>query len=694
MNRLLHLLQHIVFVAFAVLFVNVVLFNRVPFETVKDGRYLSYISGRDTDKVFEESETFNEMFGLSIADIIDYCGILDRMNSGSKEHKNSGDTLSSSYSFDGQKNISYYNELYGKSDGNILFYAIEKYNNTVSRQTNLNDRSMSDADLKKKILEQCNKYVYIDASNGIFETNTLINEKTLYTLFRQSSYEYPIDTVFMAGIRKNINDTDNYFEAQNAFYSYTQFYYLKSVLLVVLAIAYIFLLIIISAGEGQSVNKETGEKYIKTYQSDKIPFEIRGAIIALILIPAMLFFSTSSGRLLIRNSFLDIYVRNPLHHLGIVALLALMISLIIEFFYYGFVRRVKARIWWNTSILHIIFKKLGEIWNAIYLNLPVFLKTVLPYGAFVLINLLFMYIDEDVIIFLLIADAFVGYLLFRDLKERYDIISVIDKICAGDIKAKADENMVHGENTVLANAVNRIGKSVNDAVNVSLKDEKMKTDLITNVSHDLKTPLTSMITYVDLLKKENIDNEKAVNYINILDEKSQRLKQLTDDLVEASKISSGNIVFNYEKIGVKALIDQINAEFIDKLSINNLTTVINAPESELYISADPRSIFRVFENLMSNINKYALSGTRVYLDVNEVNKSVLIQLKNISANPLNISTDELLERFVRGDESRTTEGSGLGLSIAKNLTEAMGGRFGIALDGDLFKVTLSFDKMA
>ena len=218
-----------------------------------------------------------------------------------------------------------------------------------------------------------------------------------------------------------------------------------------------------------------------------------------------------------------------------------------------------------------------------------------------------------------------------------------------------------------------------------LKNERQKTELITNVSHDIKTPLTSIINYVDLLKQDGIDSEKSKEYLSILDNKSQRLKKLTEDLVEASKASSGNVRLKIEKINVKELIKQSLGEFEDKFNDKKLIIEENYPSKTVYINADNRYIYRVIENLFGNIAKYALDSTRVYIDVSCENKKLSISIKNISK-------DKLIQRFVRGDKSRTTEGSGLGLSISQSLTELQKGVFKIKIDGDLFKVNLSFDE--
>lgn len=243
----------------------------------------------------------------------------------------------------------------------------------------------------------------------------------------------------------------------------------------------------------------------------------------------------------------------------------------------------------------------------------------------------------------------------------------------------------------MANDMNNVREGMRNAIQEQMKSERLKTDLITNVSHDIKTPLTSIINYVDILKREDIQDEKIRGYIDILDRKSQRLKHLTEDLVEASKISSGNIQLNIEEINLKQLLKQTNGEFEEKFQNKDLTLVCTLPENQMLIRADGRRMWRVIENLYNNAAKYAMPHTRVYVDGTFKGGKVVVSIKNISEYPLNFSAEELMERFVRGDVSRSTEGSGLGLEIARNLTLMQNGTFDIYLDGDLFKVTITFD---
>ena len=239
-------------------------------------------------------------------------------------------------------------------------------------------------------------------------------------------------------------------------------------------------------------------------------------------------------------------------------------------------------------------------------------------------------------------------------------------------------------------SINKIGDGLDRAVEESVKNERLKTDLITNVSHDIKTPLTSIINYVDLLKREDFEDPKIRNYLQVLEEKAYRLKTLTEDVVEASKVSSGNISLEMMNLNLVELVNQTSAEFEEKFEARNLKMIMNLPTEPATIYADGRRMWRVLANVFNNAAKYAMQGTRVYADLEKKDGMACFSLKNISARPLNIPASELTERFIRGDVSRSTEGSGLGLSIAQSLTEMQGGTFELYLDGDLFKVTIKF----
>ena len=293
----------------------------------------------------------------------------------------------------------------------------------------------------------------------------------------------------------------------------------------------------------------------------------------------------------------------------------------------------------------------------------------------------------------LILIAFWGWVYYKLLqynKKIQKINEALRNIYEGNPNVKLNEEELEGTLKIMAKYINDIAGGFTNAIEQSLKSERLKTELITNVSHDIKTPLTSIINYVDLLKKQEINNAQIEQYIAVLDKKSQRLKKLIEDLVEASKVSSGNVKLNIETINLKELLNQTIGEFEDKLEKKNLKIEMDLPNENVLIKADNRYLYRVIENVFSNVSKYALEGSRVYINLHKDGNDVNLEIKNISKDKLNISAEELMQRFVRGDKSRYTEGSGLGLSIAESLTELQGGKFKIDIDGDLFKVELKW----
>lgn len=262
-------------------------------------------------------------------------------------------------------------------------------------------------------------------------------------------------------------------------------------------------------------------------------------------------------------------------------------------------------------------------------------------------------------------------------------------IAAGNLNHQIETAHLPADLKGHAEALNNISGGLTTAVNEQMKSERFKAELITNVSHDLKTPLTSIINYVNLLKTTDQTDPRAQTYIEVLDRKSLRLKKLTEDLVEASKASTGVLAVNREKIGMAQLLDQALGEYEEKLEEKRLAVVRTVPEGESYVYADGRHLWRVIDNLLSNCAKYALEGTRVYIELVRGKGTVSLSVKNISREALNVPPERLMERFVRGEESRSTEGSGLGLSIARSLTELQGGTFELAVDGDLFKAVVT-----
>ena len=349
----------------------------------------------------------------------------------------------------------------------------------------------------------------------------------------------------------------------------------------------------------------------------------------------------------------------------------------------------------TNSLIAIGYRRLSGVCKYAYETRKITGRMVLVFclfGAANLICLLLSFVGIGIILFILLWACTLIFLI-KECVQRQKVKEGIHEIAGGNLEYQIDLDALKGSNLEMAKDMNNVREGMRNAIEEQMKSERLKTDLITNVSHDIKTPLTSIINYVDILKREHIQDEKIQNYIEILDRKSQRLKHLTEDLVEASKISSGNIELHMEEINLKQLLKQTNGEFEEKFEKKNLTLVCMLPENQMLIRADGRRMWRVIENLYNNAAKYSMPGTRVYVDGQFKNGKVIMTIKNTSEFPLNFSADELMERFVRGDVSRNTEGSGLGLEIARNLTLMQNGTFDVYLDGDLFKVTISFDAL-
>ena len=369
--------------------------------------------------------------------------------------------------------------------------------------------------------------------------------------------------------------------------------------------------------------------------------------------------------------------------------------------YLSLVRRIKAGTLWKNSLIRKVLKwigkcsgKLADFARAFSRNTAEKIKVLLVGGAFLFLQFLIIgcgFTGAGVfLIILLIVDAAAVIFIIRKADGLDLIMDGLKKISDGELQYKIKTDTLTGKQKVMAEYINNIGGGLDAAVENSLKKERMQTELITNVSHDLKTPLTSIINYVDLMKRENPTDPKIQEYLRILDEKSQRLKVLTEDVVEASKASTGNIKLEMNDIDFVEMVQQVIGEFEEKFKEKNLTMMVHFTDEPSIIYADGQRMWRVLENVFGNVVKYAMEGTRVYAEISNRNKKVTFSLKNISAQPLNISADELTERFIRGDVARNTEGSGLGLSIAKSLTELQGGEFKLYLDGDLFKVMITF----
>lgn len=511
-----------------------------------------------------------------------------------------------------------------------------------------------------------NNYTYITTRIQDFEIYTSYKEELVETVSNKN--------LFYITLLDNIDKYEEYMN--NAI----------PVCAVLLSITVLYLII--------SIGRTKGRKNVDLNDFDKLFIEIVVAVGAgiavgvIILLSELLFYFDNLGYQFLWSCLVTGY---------------LVLYTVIAATGTTIIKRIKAKTLIRDSIIGRLLKWIFKLLKALCIKIKNGFNKIIESWSISKLLIIYTTIYVAVMIMLIvmldgigvILDVIITFYLLYKLIERISCLERIEKHLKRMYEGNYSEKLVardftkEFQKTVIH--INDISNGFERAIQKGIKSEKLKTELITNVSHDIKTPLTSIINYVDLLKKENIRDEKVKEYIEVLDNKSQRLKKLTEDLVEASKASSGNVKLDMRKIKLTELIKQSIGEFEDKFESKNLEIVANYPKQDVYILADNRYLYRVIENLFGNISKYALDKSRVYIDIIKEEKSVIVTIKNISKDSLNISPDELMQRFVRGDKSRTTEGSGLGLSISKSLTELQKGKFDLEVDGDLFKVRLEFN---
>lgn len=383
--------------------------------------------------------------------------------------------------------------------------------------------------------------------------------------------------------------------------------------------------------------------------------------------------------------------------LFVTAVATLCMGWLLLLFLLSFSVRVKLGKWWRHTLCYQLFRKIGQFGRMIWENIGFLWKVILVMlvlAFFEGIGVL-MFFNSDIALLLWLLEKLVLYpLVLWYCVQLNQLKNGTEKIAGGEPGYQISTKRMTGIFKEQGEQINHISDGMTHAIEERMKSERFKTELITNVSHDIKTPLTSIINYVDLLEKEDLHNETAQEYLEVLERQSSRLKKLIEDLIEASKASTGNLPVHLERLEAGIFMTQTVGEFEEKTKAAGLDLVIEKPETPVYIMGDSRHFWRVIDNLMNNICKYAQSGTRVYINLEVKEAQVSITFRNTSKYPLNISSDELMERFVRGDASRNTEGSGLGLSIANSLMDLMGGTFRLYVDGDLFKVVLGFAETA
>lgn len=501
-----------------------------------------------------------------------------------------------------------------------------------------------------------------------------------------------------------VNDKDDLFATQkNIITSLYRARYIMIVVSILSAVVFLIMLILSCHSKYLSSDNDIVRKNIVHRMPFLVYASIIGGILAVDIGFGIVMFAETAASIVNTGSMI---LELILATLWIMSCIYLFILILLEISC-----RVGAQILLKSTLIYMAYKivkkicdYVKKIFNKINNNISLFAKTITTLiiaNAFLMLHLLFitqMYFNfnNGICLFFALIDmsicAAFDLFVLKIVFQMEALQKHAKKMANGNLESKVDTSKMINSFKKHGEYLNKIGEGMSVAVNERIKSEHFKTELITNVSHDIKTPLTSIINYVDLLKKENIQEPKVQEYIEILERQSARLKKLIEDLMEASKASTGNIVIERELCDINILLTQTLGEFEEKLSQKGLEFVINKPEESIYIMADNRHIWRIFDNLMNNIYKYGQPGTRVYINLESKNNEAIIIFRNTSNYQLNISSDELLERFVRGDSSRHTEGSGLGLSIAQNLAELMGGSLKLYVDGDLFKVVLSFPR--
>jgi len=591
-----------------------------------------------------------------------------------------------------------YNKLY---EGNSnLKYTIRMFTESgpITYSNEVGMASLEESDITDYFSEFHCYMIYYPENLSYMGINPM-SENEIYSLIREYDYIYPESTHIWISVDTNYTTQgDVFYHANSIYHKIAPYINLFIFGIVFLGSIWCFITLYLTVTAGTIMEKEEKHYYLNAF--DHIWTEMYLSFVALFVFATMHAYAYLQGLAdtVFENHLLyteDNMVR--LNSLLTFGLFGFMVSLVGSLLWYSMVRRSKCASIWRDSVLCKLLAQLRKTFYFVMDHKNSVISSLLPYSIFLLFNIISMLgliVLSDMRIMLglllLVVDIFVGFYLYKDHAEKMDIWKGITNIREGNVDYKIAVESMHGDNQDLAMAVNTIGQGIQTAVRTSVKDEQMKTDLITNVSHDLKTPLTSIVNYIDLLKRLKLEDDKAKEYIAVLDTKAQRLKHLTDDLVEVSKISSGNIVLNMEILDLGELVKQALGEFSDILEQYELEPVMELAEGNALIYADSRRMWRIIENLFNNVCKYAMRGTRVFITITKDSGKIVFSMKNVSNHKLDVKADDLTERFFRGDVSRTTEGSGLGLSIAKSLTQVQGGAFHLEFDGDIFKAILSF----
>lgn len=604
-------------------------------------------------------------------------------------------------------------------EGNTNFTYIYANNDTkkvVTNKTSYENYAELEKNVQNLISEKDVKYMVIDPKLKDFNSNMNVSKSDKWEKLRSYSSEKKWNSVFAVAVDTTYTIQDQFYQNKVAYDNNIPYFKGTTWLLVLSIILFLGATIWLTLEAGRTAEDE--ELHLNGFDHWKT--EIAAVLIVLIwIVGSYIGIHFWNGNIYTMINDIPTYLKDggtyfeyyyargmdvsSAYMSASLYLPSLSIAELAEIYFYGvftlgcffmgyvsLIKRIKGRNLWKNSLLRVIVRFIYKIYD----NRKKTTKTVLLLCGFFLVQgIAVLFRNGVTMLLVLLADVGVFYVVLNGLLLKEKLKKGIEEIALGNMEYQIPLQGLRGENLKLAEMINGIANGFHMAVEEAMKNERLKTDLITNVSHDIKTPLTSIINYVAILKQSDIADPKIQGYLDILEAKAQRLKTLTEDVVEASKVSSGNISLEYMDVDLVEMIQQTEGEMAEKFEARNLKMIVNLPAEPAVVHVDGRRMWRVLENIFGNAAKYAMPGTRVYADLKLEEDTVDLSLKNVSEHQLNISADELTERFIRGDLSRSSEGSGLGLSIAQSLTTMQGGTFNLYLDGDLFRVNIRFPRV-
>ena len=604
-------------------------------------------------------------------------------------------------------------------EGNTNFTYIYANNDTkkvVTNKTSYENYAELEKNVQNLISEKDVKYMVIYPKLKDFNSNMNVSKSDKWEKLRSYSSEKKWNSVFAVAVDTTYTIQDQFYQNKVAYDNNIPYFKGTTWLLVLSIILFLGATIWLTLEAGRTAEDE--ELHLNGFDHWKT--EIAAVLIVLIwIVGSYIGIHFWNGNIYTMINDIPTYLKDggtyfeyyyargmdvsSAYMSASLYLPSLSIAELAEIYFYGvftlgcffmgyvsLIKRIKGRNLWKNSLLRVIVRFIYKIYD----NRKKTTKTVLLLCGFFLVQgIAVLFRNGVTMLLVLLADVGVFYVVLNGLLLKEKLKKGIEEIALGNMEYQIPLQGLRGENLKLAEMINGIANGFHMAVEEAMKNERLKTDLITNVSHDIKTPLTSIINYVAILKQSDIADPKIQGYLDILEAKAQRLKTLTEDVVEASKVSSGNISLEYMDVNLVEMIQQTEGEMAEKFEARNLKMIVNLPAEPAVVHVDGRRMWRVLENIFGNAAKYAMPGTRVYADLKLEEDTVDLSMKNVSEHQLNISADELTERFIRGDLSRSSEGSGLGLSIAQSLTTMQGGTFNLYLDGDLFRVNIRFPRV-